>query len=261
MKRFLFASLVVIAGLSLSAQDHGKCIELYGAGTTGLEKASIAILDQTNVDYIEVKAIYKSTTKPGEIRFSTDKKVISAFPKAIPVSGAQDNGVYTSVYTARFSDPAEMINMDILENNPDIHSFTVYVHRSDNKACSMLAGELYHVCHNDGIARMTEIAVPVSDNPRDISLCFSVTDWCDDDDHMALVTFESQGVPVKMEIKTWKSPEGPDSYVYQNMLFEDIPGEVDAVTFTMMTSESGHDSFVAGEVILNMPGDELSSAL
>ena len=125
MKRYLLCSIIFLAAFNLYSQECGSYIELLGKGIAGLSKASISIPDYENVDYVIAEAIYKSSTEPAEVDFSTGNESILAGPVDVPISGTQHQGVYTSVYRARFDKPAEQVDLDILNNITAFYSYSL----------------------------------------------------------------------------------------------------------------------------------------
>ncbi|MEN8230765.1 MAG: T9SS type A sorting domain-containing protein [Bacteroidota bacterium] len=265
MKRYLLLAVITFAVLTGYSQECENYIELLGKGITGIEdEASISIPDHDQVDFVIAEAIYKSQTEPTDVRFWTDLDEEISSPELITLSGGPTSGYITSVFRAQFEGPVEEVNLDFLDNGPAFHSFALYVHRLDGGVYSILSGELFNVYHNEDSPQVIDIAVPVSPDARDIGIRFGVTEL-NDDERWAVFTFEADGMVVKEELKTWSQGDGTDSYIILEVLFEDVAGDVDNITMTLLSENKGGerdgDSFVAGVVLVDLPCEEYETDL
>jgi len=115
----------------------------------------------------------------------------------------------------------------------------------------MPAGNLTHVWKNESDPQITEIGIPVSDSPRDITLRFGITEMTADS-REAIFAFLVNGTVVEERYSTWESV-GTNSYIMRELLFEDVPGEVESIVMTMLSNEEGGDSFISGLVLVDLP--------
>ena len=209
MRKNILFGIIFLAGLNLYAQENAAHIELLGKGVAGIEEAVIAIPDWENIDYIIAEAVYAFAKTPGQVKFSTDSETNTVSPQVIPCGGETHNGLITSVFKTRFENPTPEVALDIMENAAQFRSFSLFVHRPDGTVNSIpipkmehIFGELVHVYQNEKVPQLTEVVVPVSDEPRDIQLKFGFTEF-KDDDLVAVFTFEAKGEVVGTEIKTY----------------------------------------------------------
>ncbi len=264
MKKLLLLGIIFLAVLTGYSQECENYIELLGKGITGMEEASITIPNHDQVDFVIAEAIYKSKTEPTDVRFWTGSEEKMSSPELIPLSGGPTSGYITSVFRAEFDGPVEEINLDFLTNEDAFHSFALYVHRLDGGVYSLLAGELFNVYHKEGSPQVIEIPIPGSPDARNIGIRFGVTEL-NDDERWAVFTFEADGIIVQEELKTWNQDDGTDSYIILEVLFEDVPGDVDLITMTLLSENEGGerdgDSFIAGVVLVDLPCEEYESDL
>ena len=70
---------------------------------------------------------------------------------------------------------------------------------------------------------------------------------------------------MKEELKTWNQDDGTNSYIILEVLFEDVAGDVDHITMTLISENEGGerdgDSFIAGVVLVDLPCEEYESDL
>ncbi len=259
MRRNILFGIIFLAALNLYAQESADHIELLGKGVAGMEEAVISIPDWENIDYIIAEAVYACGKEPGQVRFSTDSDSKTVSPQVIPCGGETHAGLFTSVFKIRFEDPTPEVALDIMENAAKFRSFSLFVHRPDGTVNSIpipkmehIFGELVHVYKNEKVHELTEIVVPVSDEPRDIQLKFGYTEF-KDDDLVAVFTFEAEGEVVATEIKTYFQNGEIDSYTVQDVIFEAVQGEVDKIRMTMFSTNKMEESFIAGMVYFDLP--------
>ncbi len=257
MKTHLLFAIGLLTALNLHAQECGTHIELLGKGIYGLSEAAIAVSDPENVDYIIAEAIYKSNVEPSDVIFSTNGKDVVVSPETVPISGFQNEGIITSLFRYKLEDPGTEVGLDILGNGAEFYSFALYVHRLDGTSYSLLTGDLAHVYWNEDVPHVSEITIPVSDLPRDINLRFGITEL-NADSRVAIVTFEANGQFVTEVLQSWEESGEGNSFVIKEMLLEDVPGEVDQITMTMISEfktkeELKGDSYIAGQVVVDLP--------
>ena len=254
--------IIFLAAMNIHAQESADHIELLGKGMTGIEEAVIAIPDWENIDYIIAEAVYACGTLPKEVRFSTDSEHITVSPQLIPCGRETQEGLITSVFMTRFEDPTPEVALDILENAAKFRSFSLFVHRPDGSMNSIplpkmehMFGELVYVYQNEKVPELTKVVIPVSDEPRDIQLKFGFTEF-KDDDLVALFTFEANGEVVETQVKTYFQNGEIDPYTVQKVIFEDVAGEVDKINVTLFSANKTEESFIAGKVYFDLPGQE-----
>jgi len=259
MKRNILFGIIFLAALNLCAQENADHIELLGIGVTGMEEAIIAIPDWENIDYIIAEAVYACGKAPGQVRFSTDSENETVSPQMIPCGGGTQAGLITSVFRARFEDPTPEVALDIMENAARFRSFSLFVQRPDGTVNSIpipkmehIFGELVHVYKNEKVPELTEVVVPVSVEPRDIQLKFGLTEF-KDDDLVAVFTFAAKGEVVATEIKTYLQNGKIDPYTVQEVIFEDVAGDVDKIHMTIFSTNKTEESFIAGKVYFDLP--------
>lgn len=252
MKRYLLIGMIFLVGLTGYSQDCGDYIELLGKGITGMDEASIEVPGYENIEYIVAEAIYKADVEPSEVKFWTENEEVLALPEEVKVSGLLGSQYYVNAFYAEFTEPADMVHLDFLENISAFYSLVLYVHRQDGTVATISAGELYHVYQNEDDQLVTEIEVPVTDEPRDILIRYGITEL-NDDERLAKFAFEADGTIVEETIGTWNVEGGTDSYVIREAGFDDVPGPVDKITMTMLSENSGGDSYIAGIVLVDVP--------
>ena len=259
MRRNILIAVIFLVGINIYAQDSIDHIELLGKGVAGMKEAVIAIPDWENIDYIIAEAVYACGVAPGDVRFSTDSERTTVSPQIIPCGGEAHAGLITSVFKTRFENPTPEVALDILDNAAQFRSFSLFVHRPDGTVNSIpipgmdhIFGELVHVYKNEKIPELTEVVVPVSDEPRDIQLKFGFTEF-KDDDLVAVFTFEANGEVVATKIKHYFQNGEIDPYTVQEEIFEDVAGEVDKIHMTMFSTNKMEESFIAGQVYFDLP--------
>jgi len=257
MKRHLPLVIVLLAALNLHAQECGTHIELLGKGIYGLSEATIAVSDPENVDFIIAEAIYKSTVEPSDVIFSTNGKDVVSSPETVPISGFQNEGILTSLFRYKLEDPGTEVGIDILENEAEFYSFALYVHRIDGTSYSLLTGDLVHVYQNEDVPHVTEITIPVSTLARDITLRLGITEL-NADSRVAIFTFEADGQVVTEVLQSWEESGAGNSFVIKEVLLENVPGQVDRITMTMLSEfhtekQVKGDSYIAGVVVVDLP--------
>jgi hypothetical protein len=259
MRRNILLAVIFLVSINIYAQESVDHIELLGKGVAGMEEAVIAIPDWENIDYIIAEAVYACGVAPGDVRFSTNSESITVSPEVIRCGGETQDGLITSVFKTRFENPTPEVAMDIMENRAQFRSFSLFVHRPDGTVNSIpipkmehIFGELVHVYKNEKVPELTEVVVPVSDEPRDIQLKFGFTEFIDDD-LVAVFTFEAKGEVVATEIKTYFQNGEIDPFTVQDIIFEDVAGEVDKIHMTMFSTNKAEESFIAGQVYFDLP--------
>jgi len=259
MRKHILFGIIFLASLNLYAQENADHIELLGKGVAGMEEAVIAIPDWENIDYIIAEAVYACAKAPGQVRFTTDSENTTVTPQVIPCGDETHDELITSVFKTRFENPTSGVALDIMENAAQFRSFSLFVHRPDGTVNSIpipkmehIFGELVHVYQNEKVPELTEVVVPLSDEPRDIQLKFGFTEF-KDDDLVAVFTFEAKGEVVATEIKTYFQNGEIDPYAVQEVIFEDVAGDVDKIQMTMFSTNKLEESFIAGEVYFDLP--------
>lgn len=258
MKNFTLMIGLILAGYISHAQDCGSYIELLGTGITGQSEYSIQVDDPGSIDSITAEVIYKSTTAPGNIKLWSASEEFTVKPADIPISGWQGEGVITSVFRAIFHQPAEMINLDILNNPEEFYSIALYIHRNSGPVVSYMEGSLYHVYQNEDFPQLTDIPLVVSENPRNITLRFGITEL-NKDERWAEFRFEASGETKALEVWEWNPDiNETESYTVREVMFENIPGDVDNIVMTMLSENHEPDtlkgdSFIAGVVLVDIP--------
>lgn len=251
MKRNILYGILFLAAINLYGQETVNQIELLGKGVVGVEEATIAIPDWQNIDYIIAEAVYVCGEAPGYVEFISGSEQKTISPRLIPCGGGSQAGLITSVYRTRFDKPTPEITLDILENSNQFHSFSLFVHRKGGNVQSIQAGELVHVYKNEKIPQLTEIHVSPSAQSRVIKLKFGIIEL-EDDDLVAVFTFESNGEILGTEIRSWFKNDEIDPYFVQEVLFEEVPGKVDKVSMSLFSTQDKGDSFIAGVVLADL---------
>ena len=258
MRRNILLAVIFLVGINIYAQESVDHIELLGKGVAGMEEAVIAIPDWENIDYIIAEAVYACGIAPGDVKFSTDSENITISPRVIPCGGGTHPGLITSVFQTRFENPTPQVALDIMENRAQFRSFALFIHRSDGSVNSISApemdhlfGELVHVYKNEKVPELTEVLIPVSDQPRDIQLKFGFTEFIDND-LVAVFTFEANGEVVDTQIKNYFGNGEIDSYSVKEEIFEDVAGEVDKIHLNIFATNKMEESFIAGEIFFDL---------
>ena len=257
MKKLTLLIVLLLSGIWVFGQDCGVYVELTGNGIFGQSEASVIIDDMDDVVAVTAEAIYKSTTVPTQARMWSENEEFFIEPVDIPINGIQGEGVITSVFRATFNDPAEEIHLDILDNTEEFYSLALYILRSNGTVNTLIGGELYHVYQNEDAPLVTPIPIPTSDHPRDIKIRFGISEL-NEDERLAVFQFEAGGQVEMLEIWEWDSEAGESkSYTLQEVVLEDVPGEVDEIVMTMISENYGGDrsgdSYVAGIVLIDVP--------
>ena len=258
MRRNILFGIIILATVSIYAQEEADHIELLGKEMLGKERASIKISDWQEVDYIVAEAVYAGGKAPGDVKISSDSEKRIIEPQLIPCGGNSSEGMITSVFRTKFTSPTPKLVLEIMGNSAKFRSFSLYVHRPDGKvkyipAVGMphLQGELVHNSNIGMIPELTAFEIPVTSEARDLQLKFGLTEF-KDDDLVAVFTFESEGETVATEIRTLFQNGQVDSYEVKELLFENVAGEVDKVHMTMFSAHSNEESFIAGRVFIDM---------
>jgi len=276
MKKILLVSAIVFATLNIYAQKCGAHIDLYGIGIKGETKAMLSINpsdDLGDVAYVIAEAVYKSEQAPVVIDVNKNKKASVRFYTGDANDPVQEEYVLPGdqlkysgddpkriihVFRAKFDKPAETVSLDILENAADFYSFAIYVYRKDGSFYTVKAGELVHVYHNVGEEYDVEMEIPTSDQPRNITFRFGITEL-NLDSRDAKFTFWADELKESTTIVTFDEAAG-ESYIIQDETLENVPGYINKITMTMLSEEDG-DSFIAGIVLADFPCEEYESEL
>jgi len=264
MKRNVILGLFFFAAISLYGQKETEHIELIGEEIPGKDRVSIAIPDWEDVDWIVAEAVYACGTAPGDVKISNDKEDRLIEPQSIVCGGNAEDGMVTSVFRTKFTNPTPKVVLDIMHNNTRFRSFTLYIHRPDSNisyvpAVGMphLQGELVHINSAEKIPELTAFNLPLTSEARDVKLKFALTEFVDDD-LVAVFTFESRGETVATEMRTWFQNGEIDTYAIREVLFENVAGEVDKVRMTMFSAHDNKESFIAGRVLIDMEPNRIS---
>lgn len=266
----------MLATLNMYAQKCGAHIDLYGIGIKGETKATLSINPSDNlgdVAYVIAEAVYKSELEPVIIDIDKNKKASVRFYTGdvddpvqevyvLPGDPLENSGADPDrkihVFRAKFDKPAETVTLNILRNATDFYSFALYVYRNDGTSYTVKAGELVHVYHNVGDDYDVEMEIPTSDQPRDITFRFGITEL-NLDSREAIFTFWADELEESTTIVTFDEDAG-ESYIIQDETLKDVPGTIDKITMTMLSEEDG-DSFIAGIVLADFPCEEYESEL
>lgn len=266
----------MLATLNMYAQKCGAHIDLYGIGIKGETKATLSINPSDNlgdVAYVIAEAVYKSELEPVIIDIDKNKKASVRFYTGdvddpvqevyvLPGDPLENSGADPDrkihVFRAKFDKPAETVTLNILRNTTDFYSFALYVYRNDGTSYTVKAGELVHVYHNVGDDYDVEMEIPTSDQPRDITFRFGITEL-NLDSREAIFTFWADELEESTTIVTFDEDAG-ESYIIQDETLKDVPGTIDKITMTMLSEEDG-DSFIAGIVLADFPCEEYESEL
>lgn len=266
----------MLATLNMYAQKCGAHIDLYGIGIKGETKATLSINPSDNlgdVAYVIAEAVYKSELEPVIIDIDKNKKASVRFYTGdvddpvqevyvLPGDPLENSGADPDrkihVFRAKFDKPAETVTLNILRNTTDFYSFALYVYRNDGTSYTVKAGELVHVYHNVGDDYDVEMEIPTSDQPRDITFRFGITEL-NLDSREAIFTFWADELEESTTIVTFDEDAG-ESYIIHDETLKDVPGTIDKITMTMLSEEDG-DSFIAGIVLADFPCEEYESEL
>ncbi len=258
MRKKLLFGIFILAGVFLHAQECDNYIELAGSGIAGSEEATLSLNGFEGVESVLVEAIFKSTAEPGDVRFWTGSQEVIVSPQAVNVSGLLGPEYNVAVYNAIFTDPDEEVHLDILENEPAFYSLAAYAQVKNTGMYSIMTGELYHVYKNEDDPFITEIEIPESEETRDIAIRFGITEL-NQDERWAVFTFEADGQEVSRSLQSWDPADETESYTIQEVMLEDVPGEVDKITMTMLSANEGGDSYIAGVVLVDLPCEKFES--
>lgn len=264
MVRNMITGIFFLAALSLYGQESTDHIELLGEGISGKDRASIAIPNWEDVDYIVAEAVYACGKAPRDVKISSDSEDRMIEAQMIPCGGNIEDDMITAVFRTKFTSPTPKVVLDIMNNRTQFRSFSLYVHRLDSEveyipAVGMphLHGELIHVSNNVKIPELTAMEIPVTSEARDVQVKFGFTEFRDDD-LVAVFTFESKGETVATEIRTWFQNGQVDSYAVQELMFENVAGEVDKIHMTMFSAHSKQESFIAGRIFIDMQVNKIA---
>jgi hypothetical protein len=67
-------------------------------------------------------------------------------------------------------------------------------------------------------------------------------------------------VVVEERYTTWELA-GTNSYIMQELTFEDVPADVENIVMTMLSEEEGGDSFISGLVLVDLPCERFESEI
>ena len=264
MKKNILLGVVLFVTLSLHGQQKIEHIELLGKEIPGMERASITVPDWENVDYIVAEAVYVYWKAPKDVKISSKSEDRLIAPELITCKGANQNGLNTSVYTTKFTEPTPKVVLDIMNNSPEFCSFSLYVHRPDGNVNYIpavgiphLQGELVYINKVSKIPELAEFEIPITSESRDIQLKFGLTEF-NDDDITAVFTFEFEGEKVASEIRTWFQNGKVDSYIIREVFLKNVAGEVDKINMTMFSAHDKRASFIAGKVFIDMQANRLA---
>ncbi len=253
MRKVLLLLTVFLAGVTLQAQECESYISLTGMGIAGQNSAVLAI-DANPVDSIIVEAIYKSTIQSSTVRFWTSSEEIFVEPENVLVSGTLGTDIIATVYRATFG-PTDEVNLDFLQNESHFFSFAAYAYAPGTGISSTLSGELYHVYLN-GAGLETDIPIPVSADPRTVTLRFGITEL-NDDIRQALFEFRAGGQFEDFKVRSWDANSETESYTIQEVTFYNVPGNIDNIIMTQISDVHGEsDSWIGGVVIADIPCED-----
>jgi len=242
---------------SLQSQTCGDYIFLEGKGIAdNVDKAVIVVPDIGNITMLVAEAVYKAPDEPESVTFRTDYQEVTVSPEAIPINGDQTEGWYTSVFRATL-DPAPRVELDFGSNIDEFFSFVLYIFVEDGSTYTIPAGELTHVWKNEEDPFVMDIPIPYSEEMRDITLRFGITEMTSDS-REAIFSFLVNGAVVEERYTTWETA-GTNSYIFRELFFEDVPGDVENIVMTMLSENEGGDSFISGVVLVDLPCEEVES--
>lgn len=254
MKRLTLLLALILAGYLSSAQECGSYIELIGTGMAGKSEATLHIDDLENVQKIIVEAVYKSTTAPTTITFSSSlPQSVDADAVVLDISGSPLP--YTAnVYRAELK-PAETVTIQAGLNK--IFSFSAYVYRKGKGIASSLEGELYHVFENGNDPLVIDIPLSPANHSRNVNVRFGITEL-DNDSRYAIFRLKAGEETEEIVLEKWDAGAGElDSYTIQEVEFEDVAENIDEIEMTLISPLSSNDgtgdSFIAGVVVVDVP--------
>lgn len=221
----------------------GQKITFVGKGSQGLSSVTLNIPDVHNVDSIRVETVVKNSARPSSITYSSSVESITTSDFEQAINGNSNTGSFHAIMQ-----PASSITITPADNTSHAHSAVAYIYRSDLLYESKTYFEILKV-YNYHNSYTKVFSITPTTGVRNIHLTIPVSELNPD---ARKVEITITAGPVSRTISAFTENLGESLRIFRITL-EDVPGNVDEVTVTTNSPLSDGDSFIAGNILVDIP--------
>ncbi len=222
----------------------GQKIEFVGTGAKNQPSTTLNIPNTATVDYIQVESVFKGGV-PSSVTFSTASQSITDHTAEYAVNGGSDKGSMSEVL-----DAASSVTITPADNTSHVQSSAAYVYRSDPSILvnTFMDNTKVYLYQNSYTKTFTINSSSVS---RNIVITIPVAELNADSRNVEITATAGS---VSKTVSAYDQNMGESLRLFVITL-EDVPGSVTSLTVLVSSPVSNGDSFVAGNILVDVPCD------
>lgn len=217
----------------------GQKIDFVGVGANGENSVQLDIPNITYIDSIVVESIYKGTTPSNAIFSSSSESITDNTPEAA-INGAGGSFMATMQPTN---------NITVTSSNPSsTQSAIAYIYRSNPNfnVYSLIDNKIVYLYRN---SYQKTFSITESNQTRTITAYIPISELNNDSRNVEITASAGS---VSRTTNAYVENLGESLRIFIVVL-NDVPGDVTSVDVTISSPTSSGDSFVVGNIILNVP--------
>ncbi len=229
-----------------SSTTCGQKIDFVGQGATGLSSVTLPITNISNIDSIRAEIVWKGT-KPSSVTFSSSTQTIVDNTTDYALYGGTGSGSFHAIMN-----PTSSITITPSNNTSSVHSASAYIYRSDTiyKASTQIyiqKAYQYRTTSNPPFSKT--FTIDAVSGTRNITAIIPVSELNPDSRNVEVTI--TAGAYTKT-VTAYKENLG-DALRLFYVVLEDVPGNITSVTITVDSPDATGDSFVAGNIMIEIP--------
>lgn len=225
----------------------GQKITFVGSGAKNNTSTTLSIPNTSNIDSIRVEAVYKGSV-PSSVQFSSSSQTI--------VDNDEELALYTTGGGSfhAIMNPTSSITITPANNTSHVHSVMAYVYRSDlsyQSTTQMEISKIYQYRNTSSPAYNKNFTIHSASGTRNITITVPVSELNADSRKVELTATAGS---VSKTVSAYQQNLGESLRLFVITL-EDVPGNVTNVSVTIDSPDSDGDSFIAGNIMVEIPCD------
>lgn len=242
-----FYSIGCDPGGSSGGSSCGQKIDFVGTGANQQSSVTLNVSNPSNVDSIRAELVFKGGV-PSSVDFQTAYESVTDNTPTYAVNGGSDKGDFSAILQ-----PASSVTITPANNTDDVQSAMLYIYRTDatlkvNTYIDIHKVYQYRSNYSDYYKSFN---INTSSVSRNIVFTIPVSELNADSREVEItVTAGSKSKTVN----AFKENLGESLRLFVITL-EDVPGSVATASVNVASPNSDGDSFVAGNILVDVPCD------
>ncbi|MBC8147314.1 MAG: T9SS type A sorting domain-containing protein [Bacteroidetes bacterium] len=228
-------------------------ITVVGKGAQGQPSVTLAIPNISNIDKIRVESVFLGT-KPSYITYSSTTQTIVDNTPEYAINGGTNKGSYHAIMQ-----PTSSITITPSNNTSSVHSAVAYIYRSDTTFNSITYIEIFKVYqYRTTSPSYTKVfSIEPGLESRDIVITIPVAELTNDNRKIEITATAGA---ISKTIVEYRDNLGASLRIIEITL-ENVPGDITSVIVNIDSPDSDGDSFVAGNILIEVPCDDVQAPI